>query len=472
MKIFGRSGSFFALVFRAQASTLVLALGLTACGSGGGAISNALPSFSSSARSAADTTATPGNGALAFPGNGALAWPGNGALAWPGGNSIVTVSSSSLLGDVLGTLVGLLSQVLPVCGVTSLLVGEAQCNALLNPNVAVNPNPNLSPSQIYGYHPADLRSAYNVPSTGGSGKIVAAIVAGDDPTAENDLAVYRNAFGLAPCTSANGCFHKVNQSGATGSYPASLSGWPQEAGIDVEMISAVCPSCSILLVEANSAQISDLGAAVDTAVRMGAAAVSNSYYAREYDTELTDDVHYRHPGVPITVAAGDTGYGSTYPASSDYVISVGGTTLNRGLLGLGWSQSVWGGTGSGCSQYVSKPSWQTDSGCAMRTLNDVAVVADPMTGVAVYASTAPSGQAGWGVYGGTSVSAPIVAAMYALAGNDAGSTGASYAYAHPAAFKPVTSGNNGSCTPGYLCNGGFGYNGPAGLGTPSGLGGF
>ena len=441
---------------------------LTACGPGGVA-SNAVPSFSTSGSTSATTrttsdTANYAGGSLAMPGGGSLAMPGGGSLAMPGGDLLGIVNLSSLT--------NILFSLLSPCTVTSLLGGEAQCNVLLNPNVAVNPNPNLSAWQISGYHPSDLRSAYNVSSNGGSGHIVAAIVAGDDPTAENDLGVYRHAFGLTACTSANGCFHKVNQSGDAASYPAGLNGWAQEAGIDIEMISAVCPSCSIMLVEANSAQLTDLEAAVDTAVRLGATVVNNSYYAPEFNGELTDEQHYNHPGVAMTVSAGDVGYGATFPASSRYVTSVGGTTLSRGLLGLGWAQSVWGGTGSGCSTYVPKPSWQTDQGCTNRTLNDVSADADPLTGVAVYNSTAPSGQVGWGVYGGTSVSAPIIAGLYGISGNAGAIDGASYAYAHTQSFHTITSGSNGQCNPSYLCSGGFGYNGPSGLGTPAGDGGF
>jgi subtilase family serine protease len=468
MKIFGRFGLPWAPLSRALSAAVVVSLfTLSACSPN--ALSNAVPSFSnagstSTATRSASDLANVAGGALGLPGGGALGLPGGGALALPGGDLLGSINLSALT----NLLFGLLSP----CAVVGLVVGQAQCNALLNPNVPVNPNPNLSVWQISGYHPSDLRAAYNIPSSGGSGRIVATIVAGDDPTAENDLGVYRHAFGLTACTTANGCFHKVNQSGAAGSYPASLTGWAQEAGIDIEMISAVCPSCSVLLVEANSAQLSDLEAAVDTAVNLGATVVNNSYYAPEYNGELTDEQHYNHPGVAVTVSAGDVGYGATFPASSRYVTSVGGTTLSRGLLGLGWSQTVWGATGSGCSTYVPKPDWQKDTGCTNRTLNDISAVADPLTGVAVYNSTAPSGQVGWGVYGGTSVSAPIVAGMYALSSNAGNISGASYAYGHTGNFHEVTSGSNGQCTPSYLCNGGFGYNGPAGLGTPSGDGGF
>jgi len=297
------------------------------------------------------------------------------------------------------------------------------------------------------------------------------IDAGDDPTAESDLAVYRSAFGLPPCSSSNGCFRKVNQTGSPSGLPAVLSGWPQETGIDIEMASAVCPSCNILLVEADSPQMSDLGSAVDTAAALGASAISNSYYAPEYDGELADETHFNHAGTAITVSAGDTGFGTTFPASSRYVTAVGGTTIARGGV-QGWTQSVWSGTGSGCSSYVPKPAWQHDAGCAKRTVADVAVVGDPQTGVTVYNTTAAKAQQGWGVYGGTSVGAPIVAAMYALAGNARSVNGAATAYANTSTFLSILSGKNGTCSPAYLCTAGPGYNGPGGVGTPTGVGGL
>jgi subtilase family serine protease len=395
------------------------------------------------------------NGTMALPGGGLLALPGNGTMALPGGGGV-----QSLLASLLNAL--------PVCAVASLLVHTAQCNALLNTTIAVIPNANLPLVSVPGLHPTDIQSAYRIPS-GGAGRTVAVIDAGDDPTAEADLAVYRKAFGLPACTTSNRCFRKVSQSGSTGTVPAVLTGWPQETGIDIEMISAVCASCNILLVEANSADVSDLAASVDTAVALGANAVSNSYYAPEYNGELTDETHFNHPGTAITVSSGDTGYGTTFPASSRYVTAVGGTTLVRGGA-RGWNESVWSATGSGCSTYVPKPSWQHDTGCTNRTVADVAVVGNPQTGVAVYNTSAAQSQQGWGVYGGTSVGAPIVAAMYAIAGS--APAGASLAYANTAAFFGVVTGNNGTCSPAYLCTAGIGYNGPGGVGTPDGVSGL
>lgn len=331
--------------------------------------------------------------------------------------------------------------------------------------------PDAAPS---GYGPSDLQSAYALPS-GGSGATVAIIDAYDDPNAESDLATYRSQYGLPACTTANGCFRKVDQNGGT-SYPTPDSGWAGEISLDVDMVSAVCPSCHILLVEANQPTMEDLGAAVNRAVTMGAKYVSNSYGGGEDSTDpSSDSAYFNHPGVAITVSSGDSGYGVEYPAASQYVTSVGGTSLSRASNARGWSESVWGsssggqGAGSGCSAYDPKPSWQKDTGCARRTVSDVSAVADPATGLAVYDSYQAGG---WNVYGGTSASAPIIAGVYALAGTPAaGSYPASYPYAHASSLYDVTSGANGSCGT-YLCKAGTGYDGPTGLGTPNGTAAF
>ncbi|WP_265562903.1 hypothetical protein [Streptomyces hygroscopicus] len=334
-------------------------------------------------------------------------------------------------------------------------------------------SPNTPPP---GYGPSDLQSAYNLPSsTAGSGRTVAIVDAYDDPTAESDLATYRSQYGLPACTTANGCFRKVNQTGGT-TYPSADPGWAGEISLDLDMVSAACPQCHILLVEASSADMSDLGTAENEAVALGAKYVSNSYGGTEDPSQTTADVQYfNHPGVAITVSAGDSGYGAQYPATSPFVTAVGGTSLSRAGNSRGWSESVWSnssaqGTGSGCSAYESKPSWQADAGCSHRTVADVSAVADPATGVAVYATY---GASGWNVYGGTSASSPIIAATYALAGTpSANSYPSSYPYGHTAALNDVTTGSNGTCSPSYLCSAGSGYDGPTGLGTPNGTAAF
>jgi hypothetical protein len=318
------------------------------------------------------------------------------------------------------------------------------------------------------FEPADLRGAYGLPSTSaGTRQTVAVVDAYDDPNAAADLAVYRSKYKLPPCTAAGGCFRKVDQTGGT-HYPAVDAGWAGEISLDLDMVSAVCPNCRILLVEADSSYLSDLGAAVNTAVHLGAKYVSNSYGGAEYSSQTTDDVTYfDHPGVAITASTGDEGYGVSYPAASQYVTAVGGTTLAGDGSVRGWNETAWSSGGSGCSAYEPKPSWQHDTACSGRTVADVSAVAGP--GVVVYDSVPFEGLSGWLGVNGTSVSSPIVAATYALAGTPAASSNpASYPYASSGAINDVTVGSNGTCGSPALCTAGTGWDGPTGLGTPDG----
>jgi subtilase family serine protease len=323
-----------------------------------------------------------------------------------------------------------------------------------------------------GYTPADLRSAYNLPAGGGRGRTVAVVDAFDDPHAEADLAVYRAAFGLPPCTTVNGCFRRVDEHGGA-THPAFDPGWTQEISLDLDMVSAVCPDCHILLVEADGADMPSLGAAEDTAATApGVVAVSNSFGSAESAQEVGWDHFFTHPGVAIVAASGDSGSGpgAMYPAASPLVTSVGGTSLSPAADGRGWTETAWHNAGSGCSQYEPKPLWQHDAGCTRRAVADVSAVADPRTGVAVYDGYKAQG---WLVAGGTSAATPIIAAIYALAGNTRTLVGASAAYANPQALNDVTSGTNGLlCLSGYMCSAGPGYDGPTGMGTPSGLAAF
>ncbi|MEV5610507.1 S53 family peptidase [Streptomyces sp. NPDC052225] len=331
-----------------------------------------------------------------------------------------------------------------------------------------------------GYGPSDIQAAYGLTSaaaSNGSGATVAIVDAYDDPNAEADLAKYRSNYGLPACTTANGCFKKVGQTG-TSTLPRADTGWAEEISLDLDMVSATCPNCHILLVEAKSATMGNLGTAVNTAVKLGAKYVSNSYGGGESSSDATyDSTYFNHPGVAITVSAGDSGYGAEYPAASQYVTSVGGTALSKASNTRGWTESVWStssteGTGSGCSAYDAKPSWQKDTGCAKRTVSDVSAVADPATGVSVYDSYGIT--AGWYTFGGTSASSPIIASVYALGGTpSSGSYPAKFPYsAAGSALNDVTSGSNGSCSGSYLCTAGSGYDGPTGLGTPQGVSGF
>ncbi|MFI5755570.1 carboxypeptidase regulatory-like domain-containing protein [Streptomyces sp. NPDC051569] len=355
--------------------------------------------------------------------------------------------------------------------------GEAACFALrrtdIRPVKGLRKGAAGAPD---GYGPADLRSAYNLPADGGAGQTVAIVDAYDAPTAEADLAVYRQQYGLPECTTADGCLTKVDQRGGT-AYPVPDQDWAGEIALDLDMVSAVAPNARILLVEADSAGFEDLGAAVDTAVALGAKYVSNSYGTLYDDTPGSGEdpsqaglygAHYNHPGVAVVASSGDSGFGVSFPASSPYVTSVGGTALVQDPdTGRGWAEKAWSAGGSGCSVYQAKPAFQTDSGCAGRTVADVAAVADPATGVAVYDSF---GNGGWNVFGGTSASAPIIAGVYAGAGTPVKSTYPNaYPYAgHGFGLNDVTAGTNGVCSPAYLCSAATGYDAPTGLGTPNG----
>ncbi len=322
-----------------------------------------------------------------------------------------------------------------------------------------------------GFVPADLQSAYKIP-TGGTGT-VAIVDALDDPNAESDLAVYRAQFGLPPCTTANGCFKKVNQNGAASPLPAADSGWAGEISLDLDMVSAACPNCKIILVEANSASNANLGAAVNAAAALGANAISNSYGGSEDSSVNSSDTeYYNHPGIIITASTGDDGYGTEYPASGAHVLGVGGTSLAKSTSPRGWAEGAWSDGGSGCSAYVAKPSFQKDTGCSKRTVADVSAVADPNTGVAVYDTYGGSkaGATGWEVYGGTSAASPLVAAMLVASGK--GSITNAFPYANTGDFNDVTTGSNGTCSSSakYLCTASAGYDGPTGIGTPIGTG--
>ncbi|HEX3793996.1 MAG TPA: IPT/TIG domain-containing protein [Acidimicrobiales bacterium] len=376
------------------------------------------------------------------------------------------------------------------------LPGYEECDALKrtdplaadeSPGRPGSPQPTVSPAlqgNNGGYSPVFLQSAYDAPSTtGGVGETVAIVDAFDDPNAESDLTFYRSFWQLPACTTANGCFSKVNETGGT-TYPTPDAGWAGEISLDLDMVSALCPNCHILLVEAASNETNDLGESVDEAVALGANVVSNSYGAPEFADESEFDSDYTHPGVAITASAGDSGYGASYPATSTGVTAVGGTTLEQ-LTASGTrdaTETVWegagdpahnnGGTGSGCSAYESKPSWQRDSGCTNRIETDVSAEADPATGVWTYDTY---GGGSWGISGGTSAGAPMIGAMYALAGHAPASTQMnSLPYADPGALNDVTSGTNSAtgCAPTYLCTAGVGYDGPTGLGTPNGVASF
>ncbi|MEY9863644.1 hypothetical protein ABH935_009297 [Catenulispora sp. GAS73] len=324
-----------------------------------------------------------------------------------------------------------------------------------------------------GLGPADLRSAYKLPAIGGRGQTVAIVDAGDDATAEADLTVYRTTYGLPACTTANGCFHKVNQRGATTPLPAD-QGWGVEIALDLDMVSAACPQCHILLVEGDTADFNDLGLSVNTAVSLGAKEVSNSYGATEQNGDQVIAPYYSHPGVAIVASSGDSGYGvASAPAAFPSVVAVGGTSLTKAANARGWTETAWRGAGSGCSAWFAKPAWQTDPNCPGRMVADVAADADPQTGPAIYGTT--DGITGWGIVGGTSASSPYLAGVIALAGHPQRFPDASYLYSHTSGLYDVVGGANNEvldCGGDYQCNAVAGYDGPTGLGTPHGLGAF
>jgi len=349
-----------------------------------------------------------------------------------------------------------------VCSVTA-PGDDAHCHShILVDEDGVHPFATAVPS---GFGAADLRTAYAITASGSATTTIAIVDAFGYTRAESDLATYRTQFGLPACTTANGCFLKVNQNGSTTGLPAANTGWSQETALDLDMASAMCPSCKILLVEATSASFANLAAAVNRAATMGAHVISNSYGGGESGS-TSSEAAYNHAGVAVTASSGDAGFGVEFPASSPHVIAVGGTTLTRNSSARGFTETVWSGAGSGCSTTYAKPSWQHDTGCARRTVADVSAVANPNTGVAVFGPSSASASA-WLVFGGTSVAAPLIGGIYAANGGSV--TFGSDPYASTAALNDVTSGSNGSCSPAYLCTGAVGYDGPTGLGTPKGL---
>jgi subtilase family serine protease len=267
----------------------------------------------------------------------------------------------------------------PVCGTPA--KGHAACFAMRATDQPTSLR--LNAAQVpAGLGPQDIQSAYSLPADGGAGQTIAIVDAYDNPNAEADLAVYRSQYGLPPCTTANGCFTKVDQRGGT-DYPRSSNDWAGEIALDLDMVSAAAPAAHILLVETDTDDLHSLGAGVDRAVAMGAKYVSNSYGRAD---DLASDVAtygapYDHPGVAMVAASGDDKYGVSFPATLPTVTAVGGTNLTPDPTSArGWSETVWSrddfGPGSGCALNQAKPAYQHDTGCAGRSVADVAAVAD------------------------------------------------------------------------------------------------
>lgn len=338
--------------------------------------------------------------------------------------------------------------------------GYASCDAQVVTNSSLQPL--TTSAYTDGYTATQLEKAYGIAGKTGS-SVVAVVDAYANPDAQASLNTYREQMGLGPVS-----LTQVNEDGGS-QLPAADPGWGEEEMLDLEMVSAACPSCSILYVAASSASLDDLGTAVNTAVKMGATVVSNSYGGNEESDEATiAKDYYDHPGVVITASSGDYGYGAQIPAAFGSVVAVGGTSLTLNSDGTRASETVWNSGGSGCSRFIPKPSWQHDSYCAKRTIADVAAVADPNTGVAVYDEY----NGGWLIVGGTSVSAPFIAGIYGLAGPVQGSAAKRLYEAPKKSLYDVTSGQNGTCSKAYLCTAEPGYDGPTGMGSPNGMGAF
>jgi subtilase family serine protease len=359
------------------------------------------------------------------------------------------------------------AQTRPVCPQT-VPAGYATCYMLLRTDI---PRSRGAHPLVSGYGPPDLQAAYNLPSTkNGKGQTVAIVDAYDNPNVESDLAVYRSYFKLPACTTKNGCFKKVSQSGSTTKFPRPNEDWGGEMSLDVDMVSAICPNCKIIVVEATSSRLTNLGKSVDRAVLLGANVVTNSYGGGGGGASNS---HYDHPGTVITASSGDSGLRASAPCDYTTVVCIGGTSLRSGGGTRGWTETAWRGAGSACAHLVAKPSWQTDTGCTFRSETDVSAVADPEPGLAFY-DTYPSG--GWGTTGGTSASSPIIASVFALAGNASSQNYAAGLWGNGggSGFYDVISGSNGTCGKkiAYICNAGPGYDGPTGWGTPNGVSAF
>ncbi len=397
-------------------------------------------------------------------------------------------SSAPIHVDVLGR------RIQDVCPASARRPGDARCYSkrIVSDGIVID---NVLPAGLRG---SDIASAYNIPSASASGGAIVAIVdAGGDSTVLSDLQKYRSTFGLPAITACSGlpvtggspCLAVVNQTGGS-KLPAS-QGWETEIQLDTQMVSAACPDCSIVLVESNTQNNSDLDAAVDYAASVpGVVAISNSYGWPETGGgtpfSTSDNSHYNHSGILILAASGDTdfddfGEGGTapsFPASSTYVMSVGGTMLAKNSkVTRGWSETVWNlgfgeGTGSGCSKNYAQPSYQVGLAKACKSnkiTNDLSAAADfAGGGVLSYCTAAACGSPAWAQVVGTSVASPLVAGIFArlqLATTIAADMG--WVYTNASAFYDVTSGNNKKGCTTKLCEAGVGWDGPTGVGTPN-----
>ena len=350
-----------------------------------------------------------------------------------------------------------------------------------------------------GYSAAELAAAYHLPdAASGTSATVAIIDGGGYPSVEAVLARYRTQFGLPPCTVSAGCLKVVDYQGGPPLRPDGTDEERElsaETALDVEMVSAACPACKILLVQAPTQDfylssqhtpaqaVPSIAKAVEVAIRSGAAAVSMSFgypSTKDINTGPVSAV-FSHPGIAFVASSGDSGYHGNvhgyWPQNLPTVVSVGGTALYQS--DSGFTSSAWNEAGSACETDLPPAHGQPAAVSAYcsghRASSDVSAVSDPSTGVAVYDSY---GIGGWYVAGGTSAAAPVIAAMFARAGHTSRVDGPSTLYSAPAgAFTDISVGQNGaahSCqtTAPQLCVSGPGWDGPTGIGTPNGLAGF
>jgi subtilase family serine protease len=340
-----------------------------------------------------------------------------------------------------------------------------------------------------GLFPSQVKKAYNLPVTGGKGTI-AIIAAYNHPNIASDLLAFDKTFGLASCTTLNGCL-EIHPMSTTAKDD---TGWSMETALDTEWSHAIAPKAKILVVEAASDSGTNLLKAVDYARgRSDVVSVSMSWGGNEFASETSLDSHYISSSpVAFFASSGDDGTGASWPAASPNVISVGGTSLSINSNGTLSSEKAWAGSGGGVSAYEGEPAYQTiysiPRAGGKRAIPDVAFAADPNYGFSVYHApdtssikTSSSGTSGaaaksyliaknWYVVGGTSAGAPQWAAIADLAyaskdpvslaklyADKAGSTYAKF-------FRDITSGTNGTCW--YFCTARKHYDYVTGLGSP------
>lgn len=373
------------------------------------------------------------------------------------------------------------------------------------------------------FTPAQIRAAYQLPplpaantklttvqaASLGAGQTIYLIDAYDDPTAATDLATFSAKFGLPGCatasiapgtslplpaaSSAAGCTFAVAYVGANGQLqtaaPSYEAGWATEIALDVQWAHATAPLARIVLLETQSAAVSQLSAAIQLANRMGPGIVSMSFGASEGSWVASYDAIFAGAGNGYVASTGDWGTGVCWPSVSPSVLAVGGTTLSYSGTGSR-SETAWSNTGGGLSAFVAEPSYQgvvvvpgdskiASSPHAMRGVADVSFNADPNTGQYLVVTSPGAKTANWYSAGGTSIGSPQWAGLLAVANAQRALQGkapvnllqiplyervATVKGLYAGAFLDVTVGADGSCA---TCRAGVGYDLPTGLGTPN-----